>query len=221
MAWEKGGVALAGGRGHLAGSVAKGGRDAVGGVAYRKGAWLTARPRPQLAEQSLMKSAIKTSEESWIEQQMLEDKKRATDWEATNEAIEEQVARESYLQWLRDQEKQARQVCHGFWVRLCAPFCPPPPPHRPPLGFVSPSLSSITLITPIASSHPPLTPSHPHTLSLSTPIPLPHNMWGPRTPPPVPTGGAWSCPHPTWGGIPCCVPTAAPLQLPSYMNAHL
>ncbi|TRY72833.1 hypothetical protein DNTS_009527 [Danionella cerebrum] len=63
----------------------------------------------QFADQSLMKNAIKTSEESWIEQQMLEDKKRATDWEATNEAIEEQVARESYLQWLRDQEKQARQ----------------------------------------------------------------------------------------------------------------
>lgn len=69
--------------------------------------------RPQYAEQSLMKSAIKTSEESWIEQQMLEDKKRATDWEATNEAIEEQVARESYLQWLQDQEKQARQVWRG------------------------------------------------------------------------------------------------------------
>ncbi len=64
----------------------------------------------QFADQSLMKNAITTSEESWIEQQMLEDKKRATDWEATNEAIEEQVARESYLQWLRDQEKQARQV---------------------------------------------------------------------------------------------------------------
>lgn len=64
----------------------------------------------QYADQSLMKSAIKTSEESWIEQQMLEDKKRATDWEATNEAIEEQVARESYLQWLQDQQKQARQV---------------------------------------------------------------------------------------------------------------
>lgn len=62
-----------------------------------------------------MKNAIKTSEESWIEQQMLEDKKRATDWEATNEAIEEQVARESYLQWLRDQEKQARQVWLSFF----------------------------------------------------------------------------------------------------------
>ncbi|XP_039632011.1 OTU domain-containing protein 5-A isoform X1 [Polypterus senegalus] len=65
--------------------------------------------KPGYADQSMMKNAIKTSEESWIEQQMLEDKKRATDWEATNEAIEEQVARESYLQWLRDQEKQARQ----------------------------------------------------------------------------------------------------------------
>ncbi|EHB10925.1 OTU domain-containing protein 5 [Heterocephalus glaber] len=53
-----------------------------------------------------------TIEESWIEQRMLEDKKRASDWEATNEAIEEQVARESYLQWLRDQKKQAHQV-HG------------------------------------------------------------------------------------------------------------
>lgn len=77
------------------------------------------------AEQSLMKSAIKTSEESWIEQQMLEDKKRATDWEATNEAIEEQVARESYLQWLQDQEKQARQVgktntLTHTWMHLCA-----------------------------------------------------------------------------------------------------
>lgn len=63
-----------------------------------------------------MKNAIKTSEESWIEQQMLEDKKRATDWEATNEAIEEQVARESYLQWLQDQEKQARQVRENVQV---------------------------------------------------------------------------------------------------------
>uniref|UniRef100_A0A8C2SV64 ubiquitinyl hydrolase 1 n=1 Tax=Coturnix japonica TaxID=93934 RepID=A0A8C2SV64_COTJA len=91
-----------------------------------------------LAEQSLMKSAIKTSEESWIEQQMLEDKKRATDWEATNEAIEEQVARESYLQWLRDQEKQARQVRHD--TPHCA-LCATPQPHwalcaTPPLSHV-------------------------------------------------------------------------------------
>lgn len=45
---------------------------------------------------------------------MLEDKLRATDWEATNEAIEEQVARDSYLQYLRDNEKREKdkeRVC--------------------------------------------------------------------------------------------------------------
>lgn len=39
---------------------------------------------------------------------MLADKLRCTDWEATNEAMEEAVARESYLEWLRDREKCAR-----------------------------------------------------------------------------------------------------------------
>lgn len=39
---------------------------------------------------------------------MLEDKLRATDWEATNEIIEEQVARESYLQWFKDNERLKR-----------------------------------------------------------------------------------------------------------------
>lgn len=41
-------------------------------------------------------------------QAMLEDKLRETDWELTQETIEEQVARESYLQWLRDNEKRAK-----------------------------------------------------------------------------------------------------------------
>ena len=31
-----------------------------------------------------------------------------TDWEATNEAIEEQVARESYLQWLQVGNRKTR-----------------------------------------------------------------------------------------------------------------
>lgn len=124
-------------------------------------AWLTSRPRPQLAEQSLMKSAIKTSEESWIEQQMLEDKKRATDWEATNEAIEEQVARESYLQWLRDQEKQARQV------RL-------PPSHA--------AVGSGSRFAPLFPPPPPA-PFQPHALSLSPPVPLPPTLRCPWTPP--------------------------------------
>jgi OTU domain-containing protein 5 len=63
--------------------------------------------KPGLADKNLVDNAIRTSEEHELEKAMLEDKLRATDWEATNEAIEEQVARESYLDWLRDNEKRA------------------------------------------------------------------------------------------------------------------
>ncbi|XP_065359232.1 uncharacterized protein DDB_G0289357 isoform X2 [Calliphora vicina] len=48
------------------------------------------------------KEAVRMSEQHEIEQTMFEDKLKTTDWEATNEAIEEQIARESYLQWCRD-----------------------------------------------------------------------------------------------------------------------
>lgn len=49
---------------------------------------------------------------------MLEDKLRATDWEATNELIEEQVARESYLQWFKDNERHKRNMV-SFFFQLC------------------------------------------------------------------------------------------------------
>ncbi|KAM7428611.1 OTU domain-containing protein 5 [Porites harrisoni] len=57
---------------------------------------------------TLVNDAFKQSEDWHIEQQMLADKLRCTDWEATNEAMEEAVARESYLEWLREREKRAR-----------------------------------------------------------------------------------------------------------------
>lgn len=55
-----------------------------------------------------MRDAVTQSEDFHIEKAMLEDKLRETDWELTQETIEEQVARESYLQWLRDNEKRAK-----------------------------------------------------------------------------------------------------------------
>jgi len=64
---------------------------------------------PGLAEKNLMRDAVHASEKDEIEDAMLEDKIRATDWEATDEQLQEQVARESYLQWLRDQEKQMKE----------------------------------------------------------------------------------------------------------------
>lgn len=65
--------------------------------------------KPGLADKTLVKEALRASEDIQLEQAMLEDKLRATDWEATSEALEEQVARESYLHWLRENEMRARK----------------------------------------------------------------------------------------------------------------
>ncbi|XP_011205024.1 uncharacterized protein LOC105227399 isoform X1 [Bactrocera dorsalis] len=54
------------------------------------------------------KEAVLLSEQMEIEQTMFEDKLKTTDWEATNEAIEEQIARESYLQWCRENLQKSR-----------------------------------------------------------------------------------------------------------------
>ncbi|XP_053954472.1 uncharacterized protein LOC128860769 isoform X1 [Anastrepha ludens] len=54
------------------------------------------------------KEAALLSEQMEIEQTMFEDKLKTTDWEATNEAIEEQIARESYLQWCRENLQKTR-----------------------------------------------------------------------------------------------------------------
>ena len=46
--------------------------------------------------------AVELSEQLEIEQTMFEDKLKTTDWEATTEAVVEQIARESYLQWCKE-----------------------------------------------------------------------------------------------------------------------
>ncbi|XP_052869469.1 uncharacterized protein LOC128275113 [Anopheles cruzii] len=58
--------------------------------------------RPDELDIKQVDDAVRMSEELEIEKTMFEDKLKTTDWEATNEAIEEQIARESYLQWCRD-----------------------------------------------------------------------------------------------------------------------
>ncbi|CAG2100305.1 unnamed protein product [Medioppia subpectinata] len=66
--------------------------------------------KPGFAEKSLMEKALHISEQQQLEQAMLEDKIRATDWEATNEAIEEQIARESYVEWLKENEMRSHKM---------------------------------------------------------------------------------------------------------------
>lgn len=56
-----------------------------------------------------LRDAVRMSEDLEIEQTMFEDKLKTTDWEATNEAIEEQIARESYLQWCREKHGQKQK----------------------------------------------------------------------------------------------------------------
>lgn len=60
-----------------------------------------------------IRDAVRLSEDLEIEQTMFEDKLKTTDWEATNEAIAEQIARESYLQWCREKHKAQKQNVHN------------------------------------------------------------------------------------------------------------
>lgn len=60
-----------------------------------------------------IRDAVRLSEDLEIEQTMFEDKLKTTDWEATNEAIEEQIARESYIQWCREKHKAQKQNVHN------------------------------------------------------------------------------------------------------------
>lgn len=60
-----------------------------------------------------LRDAVRLSEDLAIEQTMFEDKLKTTDWEATNEAIEEQIARESYLQWCREQQAKKQQQTYN------------------------------------------------------------------------------------------------------------
>ncbi|KAJ8301676.1 hypothetical protein KUTeg_020663 [Tegillarca granosa] len=79
---------------------------------------------PGLADKNLIGDAVKQSENTHIEQCMLEDKIRETDWEVTQESIEEQVARESYLQWLKDNEKRnTRRTSPRSASATCSSSC--------------------------------------------------------------------------------------------------
>lgn len=63
-----------------------------------------------------MRDAVRMSEDLAIEQTMFEDKLKTTDWEATNEAIEEQIARESYIQWYRDNRSTQSHHPHSALI---------------------------------------------------------------------------------------------------------
>lgn len=65
--------------------------------------------QPDELDLKQVQTAVRVSEELQIEQTMFEDKLKTTDWEATNEAIEEQIARESYLTWCRENMQRTKK----------------------------------------------------------------------------------------------------------------
>lgn len=54
-----------------------------------------------------MKEACNVSEQLEIEKMMVEDKLKITDWEATSDMVVEQIARQSYLQYCKDNLKKS------------------------------------------------------------------------------------------------------------------
>lgn len=70
---------------------------------------------PGLVDKNMLNDAVKASCEVW-EQQMLNDKVQATDWENTDDAILEQVARESYMEYLEQENTDTaeKDECENF-----------------------------------------------------------------------------------------------------------
>ncbi|XP_022901205.1 OTU domain-containing protein 5-A [Onthophagus taurus] len=109
-----------------------------------------------------MVDAVRASEELLIEQTMLEDKIKATDWEATNEALEEEVARESYIQYFRDAERRLKpqsSACAGSSSTVTSAVCSSPRANR--RGSMSPKGGS----SPKGNSSPKASSPKSHRMS--------------------------------------------------------
>ncbi|KAI1727183.1 OTU-like cysteine protease domain-containing protein [Ditylenchus destructor] len=65
--------------------------------------------KPGSADRNLMKEAALASEAQHIEEAMLNDKLRMTDWERTEEELGKQIARDSYMEYLRQLEQNAEE----------------------------------------------------------------------------------------------------------------
>jgi len=63
----------------------------------------------------LLQDAQRASEEAFLEEQMLQDKLRAADWENTEDEMLREVAQESVVEYLRHQgemAKSSKPVCN-------------------------------------------------------------------------------------------------------------
>jgi hypothetical protein len=133
--------------------------------------------KPGLADKMLMKDALKHSENFHLEQALLQDHLHVSDRDTTYEALEEAVARESYLTWLREQEMRTRSGQHGLESTSAACVSGSVAVTHHPLP---PPLNTLSSSPPHPTHHPESSARHLYTLSPSSP--LPHSSTS--TPPP-------------------------------------
>lgn len=120
------------------------------------------------SEEMLIEQVIKiqtspSAHFNYFVQTMLEDKLKATDWEATNEAIEEQIARESYIQYIRDMERRKNvQIPSSSYTTASTSKASPRSSSR--RGSVSPKGGQ----SPKATASPKYTPSSAMMLTPSS-----------------------------------------------------
>jgi len=133
-------------------------------------------------------SVLSQNDNNLTEKQMLEDKIKFTDWEATNDAIEEHVARESYVHWLQDNDRKTKspRSLGGSAAGQLSPrgtsgtSSPKPSSPRPlaatsprPLGAPSPRPIGASSSRPLQATSPrPIGASSPHSLSSPRPRPV-------------------------------------------------
>eukprot|EP00794_Sanderia_malayensis_P006057 gene6057-6759_t len=91
--------------------------------------------KPGFADRMMLNSVIRKSEEQVLEEEMLKDKLKATDWEATDETLTDIVAKESYLQWLKDQRKHRPSTCTGSSTAATATSSSSQSKRSPPHPF--------------------------------------------------------------------------------------
>lgn len=152
-----------------------------------------------------MGDAVQQSEKFHLEKCMLEDKLRETDWEVTQETIEEQVARESYLQWLRDNENQARR--HAT-PKSASATCSS---SSDAMYMDTPSELRVGR-SPRARSNPSSaqnSPQRPEGLEQSSPKPTLPTSGAGSPKPTFPSGATGGCPQGAVGGNPAFVETSS------------
>ncbi|EFO21711.1 hypothetical protein LOAG_06778 [Loa loa] len=78
---------------------------------------------PGAADRSLLQEALQKSEVQMIEDAMLHDKIKMTDFERTEQDISEQIARQSYLDYLRSISKTENTEMKGTAFAVSEPGC--------------------------------------------------------------------------------------------------